>query len=87
MQEIIHVNILRLHSHIPHILKKMGGMGILFRIAVCMVHAVQDSIGPGVQEGRALGNKSEAVKESFPEFIHSEHLMRSIAVQEESLCK
>ena len=71
----------------PDILKKVRGVGVLFRIAVRMVHAVQDSIGPGVQEGRALGNKSEAVKELLPELIHLKHLMRTIAMQEESLCK
>lgn len=62
-------------------------MGVFFSVAIRVMHAMQDRVCPGVEEGRALGDKSETVKEPFPEFIHSEHLMRSIAMQEESLGK
>ena len=60
-------------------------MWILFRIAVCMVHPVQDGISAWVEETAALGDKGEAIEELFPEFIHLKHLMRCIAMQEESL--
>lgn len=60
-------------------------MGIFFRIAIRMVHAMQDSISPGIQKRGALGEESEAIKELLPEITHLKHLMGSIAVQEESL--
>jgi hypothetical protein len=62
-------------------------MGILFRIAIGMMHPVQDRIGPRIEKGRALRNEREGVKEPFPKLIHLKHLMRRISVQEESLCK
>ena len=85
IQEIVHIDILRLHGHAPDVLEEMRGMGILFRVAVGVMHPVQDGISPGVQKGRALGQKGQAIKEPFPEFIHLKHLMRGIAVQEERL--
>ena len=71
----------------PHILKEMRRVGVLLRIAVGMMHAMQDSIGPGIQKGRPLRNESEAVEESLPELIHFKHLVRAISMQEECLRK
>ena len=87
IQEIIHVDILRLHRHMPDILKEVRRVRVLFRIAVRMMHTMQDSVCPGIQERRTLGNESEAVKESLPKLIHLEHLMRTISMQEECLRK
>lgn len=65
----------------------MRTMGILRGITVCMVHSVQYGIGPWRQIGTALANPCKKVKELFPEFIHQEHLMGRIAVQEKALAK
>ena len=60
-------------------------MRILLRVAVRVVHPVEDGIAPGIQEGAALDDEGESIKEFLPEFIHLKHLMRGIAVQKESL--
>jgi hypothetical protein len=62
-------------------------MRILVGIAVCMMHAVKDSISAGVQERRSLGKKSKKIKETLPGLIHAEHFVRRVAMQEESLAK
>src|SRR5450432_1971737 len=80
MEEVVHINILCLHGHVPYVFKEMRGMGILFRVAIGMMHAVEDRVSPRVQERRTLTEKSEPVKELFPEFIHFKHLMRCIPV-------
>lgn len=85
MKQIVHINIFCLHGHIPDVFKKVRGVRILFGVAISVVHAVEDGVGAGVQERRALAEKSEGVKELFPEFVHLKHLMRSIAVKEEGL--
>ena len=66
MQQIIHINILCLHGHVPNVLKEMRGMRILFGVAVRVVHPVEDGISARVQEGGALGQEGETIKESFP---------------------
>ena len=63
----------------------MGGMGVFLRVAIGMVHPVQNGISTGIQKRRALGNKSETIKESLPKLIHFKHLMRGIPVQEKGL--
>jgi hypothetical protein len=63
----------------------MGGMGVFFRVAVGVVHPVEDRIGAGIEKRRTLGDKRESVKEPFPKFIHLKHLVRRIAMQEEGL--
>ena len=60
-------------------------MGVLFGIAIGVVHPVKNGIGPGVQKGRPLRDEGKGVKEFLPELIHLKHLMRGVAVQEESL--
>jgi hypothetical protein len=65
----------------------MGGVGIFFRVAVGVVHPVEYGVGAWVEEGRALGDKSEAIKEFLPKFVHFKHLVGSVAVQEEGLGK
>lgn len=62
-------------------------MRILFRVAIRMVHSMQNGISPGIQKGRSLGKERKTVKEFFPELIHLEHLMRTISMEEESLRK
>ena len=54
MQQIIEIDIFSLYRHGPYILKKMGGMGIFFRVAVGMVHPMEDRIGPRIEKGRTL---------------------------------
>lgn len=65
----------------------MRGMGILFGIAVRMMHSVKDRIGAGIEKRRALRDKGEEVEEPLPKFIHPKHLMGSIAVQKKRLRK
>jgi len=60
-------------------------MGVFLRVTIGMMHPVQDSIRPGIQEGRTLGDKGKGVKEPLPKLIHFKHLMRSIPVQEKCL--
>jgi hypothetical protein len=60
-------------------------MGIFFRVAVSVMHAMQNSIGPGIQKGGALGYKCQHIKELLPELVHFKHLVRRIPVEEESL--
>jgi hypothetical protein len=52
-----------------------------------MVHAVHDRISARIQEGRALEKKSGGVKESFPAFLHREHFVRRVTVQEKGLAE
>ena len=65
----------------------MGGVGVFFRIAVGMMHAMEDGVGPGIEEGAALGDEGEGVEEFLPERMHFEHLMWRIPVKEEGLWK
>ena len=62
-------------------------MRIFFRVAIGVVHPVENGIGSWIKKGRALGKEGKAVEKPLPELIHSEHLMRSIPMQEESLRK
>jgi hypothetical protein len=87
VEEVVHVNIFRLHRHIPDILEKMRGMRILFGIAVSMVHTVKDGVGAGIEEGGTLDEKGKTIKKPFPEFGHPEHLMGSISMKEKCLGK
>ena len=54
----------------------MGGVRILLRVTVSMVHTMQYGIGPRIQEGRTLREKGEQVKEPFPALAHAEHGVR-----------
>ena len=63
----------------------MRRMRILFRIAIRVMHPVQDGVGAGVEKRGALRDKGKRVEKPFPEFIHFKHLMGRIAVQEECL--
>jgi len=45
------------------------------------MHPVEDGIGPGVQEGAALGDKKLRNRKILPEFVHLKHLMRCISMQ------
>lgn len=65
----------------------MGGVRVFFRVAIRMVHPMQNGVCPGVEEGGALGDKGKGIKEPLPELIHSKHLMRRVPMQEESLRK
>jgi hypothetical protein len=49
------------------------------------MHPMQYGIGPGIQKGRTLGNEGEKVEKSIPESVHFKHLMRRVAMEEESL--
>lgn len=62
-------------------------MRVFFRIAIRVVHAVQNGIGSGVEVGRALHHPGEDVEKALPAFAHGEHLVRCVAVQEKSLTK
>jgi len=75
VEQIFHVDILCLYGHGPHVLEEMGGMGVFFGIAIGVVHPVEDGVGAWVEKGGALRDKGERVEESFPEFIHLEHLV------------
>jgi hypothetical protein len=52
-----------------------------------MVHAVHNGISARIQEGRALNQEGEKIKEAFPTFAHSELFVRSIAVIEKGLAE
>jgi hypothetical protein len=65
----------------------MRGMGVFLRIAIRMMHPVEDGIRARIQKGRTLRNESKEVKEAFPKFIHPKHLVGSITVEEERLRK
>ena len=62
-------------------------MRVFLRITVGMMHPVKNGIGPGIQKRGSLGEKGETIKKSLPKLIHFEHLMRSVPMQEECLCK
>jgi hypothetical protein len=87
VQEVVHIDVLGLNRHRPHILKKMRGMRVLLGIAIRMMHPVEDSVGARVQKGRPLRDKGEEVEESLPGSIHPKHLVGSIAMQKEGLRK
>ena len=63
----------------------MRRMRIFFGIAVGVVHPVEDGVGAGVEKRGTLGNKGKSVEKSLPEFVHLEHLVGRIAMQEECL--
>ncbi|REG94253.1 hypothetical protein C8N25_10178 [Algoriphagus antarcticus] len=65
----------------------MRTMRILWRIAVGMVHSVQNSVGSRREVGTTLPHPCEKVEEFFPILIHVEHLMCSVPVQEEALAE
>jgi len=60
-------------------------MGVLFGIAISVVHPVKDCISPRIQKRRALRNKGKSVEKTLPKLIHPKHLMRGIAVQKKRL--
>lgn len=65
----------------------MGTVGIFWRVAVGVVHPVEDGISPWGKVGASLTNPSENIEELFPELIHFEHLVGSVAVQKEALAE
>src|SRR5882762_9253270 len=56
---IFEVDVLGPHHQTPDVLYKMGGMGVFFGIAICVMHPVEDGIAPGIQKGAALGDEGE----------------------------
>lgn len=58
----------------------MGAVRVLRRVAIGMVHPVEDSIGPGGEVRTPLANPGEDIKELLPELTHLKHLMGRIAV-------
>ncbi len=62
-------------------------MGIILGIAVFMMEAVKNGIATGIQIRRSLGNKCEQMEKPLPEFIHGEHLVGAVAVEEKGLGK
>jgi len=87
VQEVVHIDVLGLNRHRPHVFEKMWGMGVLLGIAIRVMHPVKDRIGAGIQKGRSLRDKGEEVEESFPKSIHPKHLVGGIAMQKERLRK
>lgn len=65
----------------------MGTVGIFRRVTVGMVHPVEDGISPRREIGTALANPGEDIEEPFPKFIHLEHLMGCVPVQEKALAE
>ena len=65
----------------------MGAMGILGRIAIGVVHPVQNGISPGRQVGTSLAYPGEDIKKPFPYLAHDKHLMGGITVEEKALTK
>lgn len=65
----------------------MGTVGIFRRVAIGMVHPVEDSIGPWGEVGASLADPGEDIKEPFPELSHFEHLVGCVAVQKEALAE
>ena len=63
------------------------GVRIVFRIAVRVVHPVQNGISTGTQIRGTLGNPGQAKEKLFPKWIHREHLVRGVPMQEEGLAK
>jgi len=62
-------------------------MRVLIGIAECMVIPVHGGIGVRVKKRRTLADIGKDIKEPFPEFVHAEYFMRSIAVQEKCLAE
>jgi hypothetical protein len=69
-----------MHHHGKYFLEKMRRMRVLFGVAICVVHAVQNSVSPRIEVRRALSNPGKNIKEALPEFIHGEHFMRRITM-------
>ncbi len=81
----IEVDAARIDHHGNDVFKEMGGMRVVFRVAVLVVLKVELGIGLWVEERGSLSRKREKVEESFPEGAHGEHSMSHVAVQEEAL--
>ena len=58
---------------------------ILRRVAVRVMHAMQDRVAARAQEARALRDVRAEVEEALPALRHRELLVRAVAVQEEGL--
>jgi hypothetical protein len=62
-------------------------MRIFFGVTKCVVHTVQDGVGPGAQVRRALRDVCQQVEKPLPEFVHGEHFVGGIPVEEERLAE
>jgi hypothetical protein len=60
---------------------------VFFGIAVSMVHSVKNCISARRKERRALRKPGKDIEEFFPKFVHVEHFMSAVTVQEEGLTK
>lgn len=65
----------------------MGAMRVLGRIAVGMVHSVQNCICSWRQIRTTLTYPGKHIEKPFPEFCHGKHLMGCVSVKEETLAK
>ncbi len=60
-------------------------MRVFFRVAICMVHPMQDTIRSGTQIRRTLPDIGEDVKKLLPISVHREHFMGCIPMQKKAL--
>lgn len=60
-------------------------MWVLLRIAVGVMHAVQNGVSPRVQKRRTLENVCQYIKNLLPAFTEGKHFMRGIPVKKKSL--
>ena len=65
----------------------MWTVGGFWCVTVSMVHTVQYGISPWGKIGTSLTYPGKEVEKPFPEFVHYEHLVCRIPMQEETLAK
>jgi hypothetical protein len=53
--------------HTEYLLKKMRGVWIFIGITVCMMHAMEYGISPGVKVRCSLGYPQKSIKKAVPE--------------------
>lgn len=62
-------------------------MRVFFRIAVSMMHSVQNGITTRAEERGSLRDVCQKKEEPFPKTGHGKHLVRGITMQKEALAK
>lgn len=84
-REEAHVIFVRLYHHRHRVRGVVWGMRITLRIRKRVVHAVHNCVGTRVEERGTLQEPRDYKKEALPEFRHGELLVRTVAVQVETV--
>lgn len=86
-RQAVLIDFLGVPHHLEHVLKEVWRMGIIFRIAVSMVHAMEHRVATGIEKAGPLTKKGNQKEELLPKVAHFKHTVGRIPMQEERLTK